>query len=89
MGGRKFENNEDQKKGLHPDSARFSAQIAKGGHDVILHSILRYLCITVIPKGGPWHNAPLTVLLVVTFELGFYIESILKSFSLLFLFAKL
>ena len=25
--GRKFENNEDQKKGLHSDLARFSAQI--------------------------------------------------------------
>ena len=26
-GGRKFENNEDQKKGLHSDLARFSAQV--------------------------------------------------------------
>ena len=45
------------KKGLHPDSARFSAQIfgpnSKGGdHDSILRTILMFLCIIGILKGG-------------------------------------
>ena len=49
------------KKGLHSNSARFSAQIFcqnlnGGGHDSVLSTILRYLCTTGTPKGGPWHN---------------------------------
>ena len=49
---------EDQKKkGFHPDSARFFAQIfctnsKVGGHDSILRTVVRLLCITGTPKGG-------------------------------------
>ena len=57
-GGRKFENNEDQKReGLHLELVRFSAQIPnRGDHDSILRTILTYLCITGAPKGGAWHH---------------------------------
>ena len=82
-GGRKSENNEDQKqKGLHSDLTHFSAQmkvktkkkvfiqtqtvfqpkIQGGGHDSILRTILRHLCITGTPKGHdtmPPLNTPL------------------------------
>ena len=64
---------EDKKKGLHPHSARFSAQISKvGEHDSILRTILKYLCITGTPKGGhgtmiikPWGHGINTLLVIV------------------------
>ena len=38
---------------------RFSAQIEKGGgHDSIMRTILRYLCITGTPKGGAMAQWP-------------------------------
>ena len=47
-----------KKKSVDPHAARFSAHIfgpnskEGGGHDSILHTILAFLSITGIPKGG-------------------------------------
>ena len=42
---------EDYKKGLHPDQPVFLPNIQRGeGHDSILRTILRYLCITGTPN---------------------------------------
>ena len=64
---------DDQKKDLHSELARFSVQIPKRGHDSILRTIVKYLCITGTPKGRhgtmpPYLNEPLMKIHVSNIE---------------------